>query len=717
MSATKAVGNILEQLLKKAPKEITGENISTVLKGASKGKDGYSVSHATSKLEGLFGEGADRKALEEGYSDFFVRDVDLKQYKAFTGSDKGYSEGMQTILDHEGRASGIFATQGLKKNIVGSVQSNRKNKTYAYQEDSNYAYGGRQLLREQNLTDAHYAKQREMYNLKESGTLKGNGKDMPAPLTRGEEAILKLPRGKKAQTKRKSTLEYREAKKRRKSINSYKNKSARSQKKDLESVSTYGEVKKETSNGVDYYTNPNQKGARYKSELGAKKDLAKAEKKNIDKYGKGYYDEGLNQRAMRPIVERAAEAGFKNTQTGLQKQKGLQDRLTKLQGTGLDDEAINKQLFAGDSGKTNKEILNASPEQLEGQIYSNYGGNGTLDSEDLFVKRVKGIERATANNKSLDLNKSKMDEIEKAGYNRENVIEFIQSKGHQEGDAYSVLNLKEKKGGVAELQYRHDIPSQRTRARSDGSTTYTSGDVRMEGQKDLSQNIVSERNKRANSILNDDPGATVGSAPRTEATSPGVGSTPHVEAEWTEPVAAAKNVDYVDTKEYSNTFTKLMENQPPPAVVGGLVGGAGTGMFSWDSNQSFESNMGRVGQNALIGSVGGSIGAKAGTAVFNAGSRRGGVGSNLMTMADTYVRHNPGSVLEEPLSAFASQRGNMYGKMGSNSTSGKMDRLASAGRASMYSGIGLGSAAGLSTFGQSGNNKSTGLNQKRGNKF
>ena len=420
---------------------------------------------------------------------------------------------------------------------------------------------------------------------------------------------------------------------------------------------------------------------------------------------------------MRPIIERAAEAGFENTQTGLQKQKGLQDRVARLEKDGLSTEDINKKMFDGDQGALNERILNTPAEELEGQIYSKIKNQTGLVSEDDFVKRVKRTEQAKTRNGGEDLNKSKMDEIEKAGYNRENVIEFIQSKGHQEGDAYSVLNLKKKEGGVAELQYRHDIPSQRTRIRSDGSTTYTSGDVIMKGQKDLSQNIVSERNKRANSILNDDFDATVGSASRTEATPPGVGGTPHVEAEWIEPVAVAKNVDYVDTKEYSNTFTKLMENQPPPAVVGGLVGGAGTGMFSWDSNQSFESNMGRVGQNALIGSVGGSIGAKAGTAVFNAGSRRGGVGSNLMTMADTYVRHNPGSVLEEPLSAFASQRGNMYGKMGSNSTSGKMDRLASAGRASMYSGIGLGSAAGLSTFGQSGNNKSTGLNQKRGNKF
>ena len=715
MSVSKVAGNLLEELLKKAPKEITGDDISKVLRGTSKSEGGYTVSHATSKLESF--EGVDRKALEKGYSDFFVRDVDLKQYKAFTGSEKGYRDGMQTVLDHEGRASGIFSTQDLNKNIVGTVQSNRKNRTYAYQEDSDYAYRGRKLLRENDPTETQYAKQRERYNLKESGTTSEPRFDKPEALTSAEENMLKLPRNKKAQKSRKSNPAYKEAKKKKKTIQAYDKELKTSRAENIDSISTYGHVNKVESNGNIHYTNPAGKGKKYKSELGAKRDLAEAEKLRIEKYGKGYYDEGLNERGMKPIIERAAEAGFENTQTALQKQKGIESRMALLKREGLDNAEIEQRVFGGDSGALDKKILESSSEELKGKIYSNIGNQKGLSSEDEFVGRVKGIEQAKARSRGLDLSESKLNEIENAGYNRENVIEFIQSKGHQEKDAYSVLNLKKNGEDIDQLQYRHDIPSERTRVRADGATTYTSGDVRMNNQKELSQNIVYERNKRANTILDSNSSGTVGSADRVEPTVSGVGSTPNVEATVPQPNPAGKNVDYIDTEEYSNAFTKIMEGSPAPSVVGGLVGGAGTGMLGWDSDASFGSNIGRVGQNTLIGAAGGSIGAKAGTAVFNAGSRRSGVGSNLMTMADTYVKHNPASALEEPLSAFASQRGNMYGKMGSTSTGGNIDRLANAGRTSMYAGIGLGSAAGLSIFGQSGNSKSTGLNQKRGNKF
>ena len=140
-------------------------------------------------------------------------------------------------------------------------------------------------------------------------------------------------------------------------------------------------------------------------------------------------------------------------------------------------------------------------------------------------------------------------------------------------------------------------------------------------------------------------------------------------------------------------------------------------LFSWDSNESFGSNMSRVAKNTAIGAGGGYIGKSVGKAVFETGAKKGGFISNIMTGADTYAKHNPDSVFKQPLSSFASQRGNMYGNINANGINTRIQKLAEGTRNSMYAGIGLGSATSLTMFGSGKQNKSSGLNQKRGNKF
>ena len=420
----------------------------------------------------------------------------------------------------------------------------------------------------------------------------------------------------------------------------------------------------------------------------------------------------LNDQGQRRLIERAAEVdGFENMRSAHQELDYYESKIGK---GGVLSEA-EKKIYTSLKGDGS---LEAKANRDKFVFYEEGGVRRGSNLDDLHREvRVREEIAGIADTKNTEIYES----MEKAGYDRNTVIEFLGNKGLQEEDAYDVFNVTQK----GTVEYRPPKPSERV-TYDDGVFSPVAPErfydgKGVSGSTYMKRSNVRERNKRVNSMLDQGlEGWQTTPVPHTQggtAAAPGSSATTSTPAGSSKSKAPMEIVDYVDQKEYQDIYNNMMRSSAPASLAGGLLGGTYTFATQYDSNDSFGSNMSRVGVNAAIGAAGGAIGGKLGKTTFDASAKRGSLFSNVMTASESYANANVNSPMFDQLQSFASGRAFMYGEKGGAMASTHMQKLASASRVGMYAGVGLGTTVGVGTFGSSRNNKSSGLNQKRGNKF
>lgn len=754
MSAGKAAVNLLEELLKKDVGDITEDMISAVLRGATPkkadklAKGEYNLAHATTKIEEKMGGVAgfkfkpagpassgkkppqtklkkgDMNLVRQAYEKHFEVDVTEDVYEAFRGTKEGYQAGMKTRLDQTGRHTGEFYTPTGKEDILKEVKQDRKRKASPYQEDIDYVRGGRENIARQqkakgmlNITPefgseikAGLREQEDLYKRSAFGSA-AHSEALPEFQPEQYKKYNSKKKNKKAQEsdqkRANKAVDNRNATEKRKYDKKAKERLEKAEKYS-DSIEIKGEVFEKTENGATFYEAPELGGKKYRTKEGAKVALQKKEKENVKKYGEAYYDERLNAQGQRRLIERAAEAGgFENMRSANQQLDILERKISKG-GTLNESEEKMYSSLKGDGS------LEAQANR-DSFVFYEEGGKTKMRKLDTLHEEIRAKEKASgaANTKNTEI----YENMKKAGYSKDTVIEFLENKGLKEEDAYDAFNITKK----GTLEYRPIKPSEQV--------TYDEGvfiPVKPErfydgdgvaGSTYMKRKNVKARNERVNEMIGGE-GWTQEYKPHiqgdSKSTTSGTTGPADVSAS---PKKSKEIVDYVDQKEYRDIYDNMMRSSAPASLAGGLLGGTYTFATQYDNNESFGTNMSRVGINAAIGAAGGAIGGKLGKSSFDASAKRGSLFSNIMTASENYANANMNSAMHDSLKSFASGRAFMYGEKGTGMSSIYMQKLAGASRVGMYAGVGLGTTAGVSTFGSSRNNKSSGLNQKRGNKF
>lgn len=760
MSAGKAVGNLLEELLKKDVGDITEDMISAVLKGATpKGKKDlakgeYNLAHATTKIEEKMmatssplkvapksNEKMQFKTYDAGinispqvskeqeslvrqaYQKHFETDVTEDVYEAFRGTKEGYQAGMKTRLDKTGRHTGEFYTPSGKEDILEEVRGDRSRKTSPYQEDIDYLQGGRSNISRQQKAKAMATmtpefdsevkaglrKQQDLYRRKEFGSAV-HTEALPEFKPEEYKKYNSTKKNKKAQAadqaKANRAVDNRNKAEQKKYDKKVKERLEKSEKY-TESIEIRGEVFEKTEGGATFYQSSETGNRVYRTKEGAKVALREQNQSNIKKYGEAYYDERLNEQGQRRLIERAAEVGgFENMRSANQQLDILERKISKG-GTLNESEEKMYSSLKGDGS------LEAQAKR-DSFVFYEEGGKTKMRKLDSFHEEIRAKEKASgvADTKNTEI----YENMEKAGYDRDTVIEFLGNKGLKEDDAYDVFNITKK----GTLEYRPPKPSEQV--------TYDEGvfgtvaperfydGEGVSGSTYMKRKNVKARNERVNQVLGGE-GWQIENRPHVQGGEAGTSVAGTSTPSSSNSKAPKEIVDYVDQKEYKDIYDNMMRSSAPASLAGGLLGGTYTFATQYDSNESFGTNMSRVGVNAAIGAAGGAVGGKLGKAAFDASAKRGSLFSNIMTASENYANANLNSTMHDSLQTFASGRAFMYGEKGGGMSSTYMQKLASASRVGMYAGVGLGTTAGVGTFGSSRNNKSSGLNQKRGNKF
>ena len=355
MSAGKAVGNLLEELLKKDVGDITEDMISAVLKGAAPksadklGKGEYNLVHATTQIEnkmqgtanykfkkagptsyvkpapsssGKAPKQGDMNLVRQAYQKHFEVDVTEDVYEAFRGTKDGYKAGMKTRLDNTGKHTGEFYTPTGKEDILKEVKGDRSRKASPYQEDIEYVQGGRRNLKgirkrnkaaaegsttnipveEQSKLDLGLIDQKDFYRRKEFGSA-AHSEALPEfepekykPQTQYKGTNRKTIQ--KAQSRADEAVDRRNTDKEKKY-----NKSVEKRNKIAEEYTekikvndkVFGGVFEETKDGETFYRASELGGKKYRTKEGAKAALQKRQKANVKKYGEAYYDERIER--------------------------------------------------------------------------------------------------------------------------------------------------------------------------------------------------------------------------------------------------------------------------------------------------------------------------------------------------------------------------------------------------------------------------------------
>lgn len=449
--------------------------------------------------------------------------------------------------------------------------------------------------------------------------------------------------------------------------------------------------------------------------------------RNQQRYGSAYLDEGVREDRIDNLLERAMKVGVEDVKT-VQQQRGFLE--SRLAGEVKKQEGFSQDMADGllakfDEKSAGRDFYLKMSKDSDFTLDSPYFDHDELamavgDLEKQVMKGNSGMSFAEARNKEI------LDTANKVGVSEDSLRAYASDATSMDPDDLELHRFYRVSKGKGEnsmdkIVFEHELPTQRGRFGTDefGEETFMLDNNRASFSKpeDVTQARVRLRNRMESQT--DDFLITTRKPKegQPKAESPAGGDPSQQKDPRT---GQPKNIqDYVDADAYKQLRANSNMSNSMYGAASGSIYGAGVGAvysaYDQDAGISSGDKLGKSVKNMMIGAIGGGMGAAGARHIVESSMRSGSTFRKGLDFGYDVAKNNPEGFYSEPLREIASVRGLLRGDLNAGNASRRIESMNKATRNSMYAGTALGGAMAL-RFG-SKDDKSRGLNKKRGNKF